>query len=48
MQENKLETRKREIIDSVAGLKHSLGAHFEEIRQKLDAKEREIMQRLDD
>jgi glycine cleavage system regulatory protein len=43
MQENNLESRKREIYDRSMSLKHKLSSHFDDIRQSLDAKERELL-----
>lgn len=42
--ENHLEVRKRDLQEQNKSLKHQILSQFEELRQKLDTKEREIMQ----
>ena len=48
IQENKLEGRKREIHDSTSQIKHELTTQFEELRQRIDFKEREVLNKLDE
>ena len=43
IQESKLEAKKRDIHEQNLGLKHQISSHFEDLRQKLDAKEREFI-----
>ena len=48
LQENKLETRKRDVYDQNQALKHQMASQFEDLRQRLDAKERELLQKIDE
>jgi predicted nuclease with TOPRIM domain len=47
MQESRLEGKKREILEMNQGLKHQMSSMFEELRMRMDAKERELMSQLD-
>lgn len=47
IQENKLESKKRDVHEQNQELKHQVSSHFEDLRQKLDAKEREFINQLD-
>jgi chaperonin cofactor prefoldin len=47
IQENKLESKKRDVHEQNQELKHQISSHFEDLRQKLDAKEREFINQLD-
>lgn len=48
LQENKLEARKRDLADQTRNLKLQVAGHFEELRQRMDQREREMLQRIDD
>jgi hypothetical protein len=47
LHENRLEGKKREVVELNQGLKHQVANHFEDLRMRMDAKEREIMGQLD-
>lgn len=47
-QENKLEAKKRDLAEQTRNLKLQVAGHFEELRQRIDQREREILQRIDD
>ena len=48
LQENKLEAKKRDLADQTRNLKLQVASHFEELRQRIDQREREILQSIDD
>ena len=47
MQENRLDGKKREVNELTQGLKHQVSSMFEDLRMRMDAKERELMTMLD-
>ena len=47
LNENKLEAKKRELLDQARNTKLQVGSQFEDIRQRIDQREREIMQKID-
>jgi len=48
LQENKLEAKKRDLADQTRNLKLQVASHFEDLRQRLDQREREMQQKIDD
>jgi hypothetical protein len=47
IQHSRLDGKKREINELNQGLKHQVGSMFEELRLRMDVKERELMSYLD-
>jgi len=45
--EQRLETRKRELIENTSSIKQEMSKAFEELRQRVDKKERELMSNAD-
>ena len=47
-QENRLEAKKRDLAEQTRNLKLQVTGHFEEIRQRMQQRESEILQRIED
>ena len=44
LQEQKLEAKKRDIVDQTTSVKQNIANNFEELRARIDNKEKEVMQ----
>ena len=47
LQEQKLEAKKRDIVDQTTSVKQNIANNFEELRARIDNKEKEVMQQAD-